>query len=89
MTQDQLVDQFLELVREMKGETVTMPEDKKGAALNLSDDLAFDSLDLIDFIFQIEEKYGVDISAEELKEKGLLVIGNLAAYVESNTGASG
>ena len=40
-----------------------------------------DSLDTMDYIFFLEETYGITIEDEEIQENGLLVIGETARYI--------
>jgi acyl carrier protein len=39
-----------------------------------------DSLDIVNLLFAIEEKFGVKIPDEDLEEKELLVFGNLVKF---------
>ena len=50
---------------------------------DLVTDLGYDSLDLINFFFQIEEEFGVIITEEEIESCGLSKIENLAKIIES------
>ncbi len=67
------------MVKEFKSDVVI--PDKPLASLHLGDDLEMDSLDLINFLFQIEEKFKVKVKGHDIGAKDLLVLGNLAAYV--------
>ena len=49
-------------------------------------DLGFDSLDLINLFFQIEEVFDVTISEEEIDSLGLSKIENLAGIIEEKLG---
>ena len=49
-------------------------------------DLGFDSLDLINLFFQIEEEFDVSISEEEIESRGLSKIENLADIIEEKLG---
>lgn len=70
----------MDIVRGFKGADFVEPQ---GAAANahLFDDLGLDSLDVINLLFQLEEKYGVKISAEEVKARDLMVLGNLSTFI--------
>ena len=50
---------------------------------DLVTDLGYDSLDLINFFFQIEEEFGVIITEEEIESCGLSKIENLAKMIEA------
>lgn len=72
----------IDIVRGFKGGDFVEPQ---GAAADahLFHDLGLDSLDVINLLFQLEEKYGVKISAEEVKARDLMVLGNLSAFIAS------
>ena len=50
---------------------------------DLVTDLGYDSLDLINFFFQIEEEFGVILTEEEIESCGLSKIENLAKIIET------
>ena len=50
---------------------------------DLVTDLRYDSLELINFFFQIEEEFGVIITEEEIESCGLSKIENLAKIIET------
>ena len=50
---------------------------------DLVTDLGYDSLDLINFFFQIEGEFGVIITEEEIESCGLSKIENLAKIIEA------
>lgn len=52
---------------------------------HLINDLAMDSLDIINMLFQIEENEGVDISEEEMESESLFEFSRLADYVEEQS----
>lgn len=45
-----------------------------------------DSLDIVNLLFAIEEKFGVKIPDEDLEEKELLVFGNLVKFLNEKAG---
>ena len=45
-----------------------------------------DSLDIVNLLFAIEEKFGVKIPDEDLEEKELLVFGNLVKFLIEKAG---
>lgn len=52
--------------------------------------LGLDSLDVMSYIFFIEETYDITINEDNIEDSGLLVIGNTANYILSKrTGAAG
>jgi acyl carrier protein len=43
--------------------------------------LGLDSLDTMDYIFYLEDEYGVTIEDEQIQTDGLLIIGETAKYI--------
>ena len=83
MATDQLVNELIALIENCKAEKISPPEKAIGE-VDMRDDLGFDSLDLIEILFRIEQDYDVPISGDELVEKNLLQLGNLADYIDAN-----
>ena len=52
--------------------------------LNLRSDLNLDSLDVIEFLFEIEAQMKVKIPEEDIDKHGLLVLGNLCNYINKS-----
>jgi acyl carrier protein len=50
--------------------------------------LGLDSLDVINFLFSVEEETGVAISDEAIAERGLKTLAEFAAYVDETRAAS-
>lgn len=59
---------------------------KSFSTADLVIDLGFDSLDLINLFFQIEEVFDVTISEEEIESCGLSKIENLVSIIEGKLG---
>ena len=78
-------NELLEIVRGFKGADFVEPKGPAASA-HLFEDLGLDSLDLINLLFQLEEKHGVKISADDVQQRNLLVLGNLAAFVTGQKG---
>ena len=71
---------LLGLIREFKGAEFNEPHgDPSG--LNFFQDLGLDSLEMINLLFQVEEKYGVRLSDEDMRERDLMVLGKMAAFI--------
>jgi acyl carrier protein len=82
-----LLGEFIGFVREIKGDKLRVP-DGGIEGLSLTEDLRLDSLDLINFLFRVEEVHGIKIPAEDLDENELVILGNLAAYVAKRSAAA-
>lgn len=65
MTEDEVFRQLLPHVREVTG----APEARIHMDSTLMDDLGAESLDLLDFVFLIEETFGVTIAADEFERQ--------------------
>ena len=61
------------------------PTAKYSPELNLIDDLQVDSLDLIDFFFEVEQEFKIHISDTAMENNDLYSLSNLRKYVEENT----
>lgn len=71
---------LVEIVRSFKGSDFVEPAGG-ATALHLFEDFGLDSLDVINLLFQLEEKYGVKISADDIKTRDLMVVGRLASFI--------
>ncbi|NQV57955.1 MAG: acyl carrier protein [Rhodospirillales bacterium] len=78
-----LVLELINLIKDANTDQIIFPEGD-ATGLNLQNDLELDSLDLINILFRIEKDYGVKISGDELIEKELLVLGNLADHIAAS-----
>lgn len=56
--------------------------------LNLRCDLNLDSLDIIEFLFEIETQMNIKIPEEDIDEKQLMILGNLLKYVQEKLAES-
>jgi acyl carrier protein len=83
MTNETTAKELAELLKDCEIEGLSIP-DKDITTVHLRDDLDIDSLDLINVLFRIEQKYGVKITGEDLEQSNLFSLGNLAAFVDQN-----
>ena len=51
--------------------------------LHFIEDLQFDSLDIINLLFEIETNYDVEITIDDFNNKNLAVVGNLAEHIKN------
>ena len=58
-------DEFFEQVKSILVETLSVDEDKVSMEARFQEDLETDSLDLVELVMTMEEKFGVKISDEE------------------------
>lgn len=81
-----LIEEFIEMIREIRGGQLKVP-DKDVAVLSLTRDMGLDSLDIINFLFRVEERHVLKIPEEDINAKDLIVLGNLASYIATHKGA--
>jgi acyl carrier protein len=48
---------------------------------NLSTDIGLDSLDIMAFLFDVEEKFGIKLPDEDFDELGLMNLDNMVDYL--------
>ncbi|NQV46685.1 MAG: hypothetical protein HQ504_02785 [Rhodospirillaceae bacterium] len=75
------------LTRELVKMAVSYKDDlgdfsgRDSGELHFIEDLQFDSLDIINLLFEIETNYDVEISIDDFNNKNLAVVGNLAEHI--------
>lgn len=74
---------FKEL-QELAGEILGVEPDRVQLDVSFARDLAADSLDLVELIAAVEDKYGVELSEEQLEE--MKNVGDLWRFLEAHTG---
>lgn len=72
---------MLEEIKELVAESLGAEVDDLTEDTNLKEDLDADSLDLFDMVSTLEDKYDVEIPAEDLEN--IQTIGDIVKYVES------
>jgi acyl carrier protein len=63
-------------------EQLAKPEDNVSEKSHFIDDLGADSLDLVEIIMAIEEKFGIEIPEGE--QEKIKTVGDAIAYIEKN-----
>jgi acyl carrier protein len=61
-------DEIAATVREIFQKTLKVEPEKLVAGVKLKDDLKLDSLDMIEVVYEVEERFDVQIPEERLKE---------------------
>ncbi len=72
---------MLNEIRESIAAQLGISIDTVTAESRLIDDLKADSLDIVELVTGLEERYGIEIPEEDLPK--LKTVGDVAAYVES------
>ena len=74
-------NQFLELAKFHK-ENFDVDKDKITESTSFTDDLDADSIDLVEFILQLEDEFGSEIPDEEAEK--IKTVGDAVSYIESH-----
>ncbi len=72
---------MLEKMREIIAEQLNCDEGEINVDTSFKDDLGADSLDLFELVMALEDKYSVEIPAEELQE--LTTVGAVIDYLKN------
>ncbi len=67
----------------------TIPDDTDILNLNFVDEGYVDSLGLVQFIYTLEDEFGITFSDEDLQNPDIKVVGKLIAIVESKMEVEG
>ena len=81
--------QITAFLREAVGELASrqIPEDDEAfRSADLLQDIGCDSLDLINLLFRIEQRYKIKIPEPDIDEQGLTRVGRLADYLAAQPG---
>jgi acyl carrier protein len=76
-------DEVFDQVKEILVERLDIDEDDITLEANLRDDLKADSLDLVELIMDLEERFGVKISDEEAQ--GIGTVGEAVDFIVNAT----
>lgn len=71
-----------EEIKRIIAETLEIDETEIEDTTNLAQDLDVESLDLVDLVVAFEEKYGIEIPDQDIKN--LQTINDIVEYIEKN-----
>lgn len=78
-------DEIFTLIKDILVDTLAVDEEKVTAEARFQEDLETDSLDLVELIMTMEEKFGLKISDEEAQR--IKTVGDAVEYVASRVSA--
>ena len=79
-------NEIVQKVRAAVADIRPIPEnvsDEDFATASLTEDYSFDSLDLINVLFNIEEEFGIKFDEEKIDSETLVNIKDLCSYIEA------
>jgi acyl carrier protein len=77
-------EEVFEQVKSILVETLSVDEDKVKPEARFQEDLETDSLDLVELVMTMEDKFGIKISDEEAA--GIKTVGNAVDFVMGRLG---
>ena len=72
---------MFEEIRKAIAQQLNIPEERITEASRLIDDLKADSLDVVELVMGLEERYGIEIHDEDLPS--IKTVGDIIRYIES------
>jgi len=78
MTKDEIYAKLVEIIKDIKGDIEVSPETA------LIEGGIMDSLELLNYLTQIEEILNVNVGMDTLIESKLGIVGNMVNYISNN-----
>lgn len=77
-------EEIFNKIKDMIADNFDVDKDKITENTNFMDDLDADSIDLVEFILQLEDEFGAEIPDDEAEK--IKTIGDAASYIKSHQG---
>lgn len=77
-------EEIFNKIKDLIAENFDVDEDKITESTSFTDDLDADSIDLVEFILQLEDEFGSEIPDEEAEK--IKTVGDAVSYIESHQG---
>lgn len=77
-------EEIFNKIKDMIADNFDVDKDKITEDTNFMDDLDADSIDLVEFILQLEDEFGAEIPDDEAEK--IKTIGDAVSYIKSHKG---
>ena len=77
-------EEILNKIKDMIADNFDVDKDKITENTNFMDDLDADSIDLVEFILQLEDEFGAEIPDDEAEK--IKTIGDAVSYIKAHQG---
>lgn len=77
-------EEIFNKIKDLIAENFDVDKDKITESTSFIDDLDADSIDLVEFILQLEDEFGSEIPDEEAEK--IKTVGDAVSYIESHQG---
>ena len=77
-------EEIFNKIKDLIAENCDVDKDKITESTSFTDDLDADSIDLVEFILQLEDEFGSEIPDEEAEK--IKTVGDAVSYIESHQG---
>ena len=77
-------EEILNKIKDMIADNFDVDKDKITEDTNFMDDLDADSIDLVEFILQLEDEFGAEIPDDEAEK--IKTIGDAVSYIKAHQG---
>lgn len=77
-------EEIFNKIKDMIADNFDVDKDKITENTNFMDDLDADSIDLVEFILQLEDEFGAEIPDDEAEK--IKTIGDAVSYIEAHQG---
>ena len=77
-------EEIFNKIKDLIAENFDVDKDKITESTSFNDDLDADSIDLVEFILQLEDEFGSEIPDEEAEK--IKTVGDAVSYIESHQG---
>ena len=77
-------EEIFNKIKDLIAESFDVDKDKITESTSFTDDLDADSIDLVEFILQLEDEFGSEIPDEEAEK--IKTVGDAVSYIESHQG---